>query len=295
MPVDYFSDRTRGRRARREQELTAGVWGGIVSLFERGITNAWFGSHFPLMCEDGKGPYGCDRHAVELAVSAEIPDLELPLRAHEVSDTLPALDLVEFMYRYASKPTKRDYHSYFGHNHLRFDEAAGQQQMRERINQILSRGGMAYELDEDGEVAHLASPAVEEVIRRQLPSTSDSRFDDLLESAVARFRSPDPAERRESLEPLWDAFERMKTILDPDKKRGAEALIARATAKAAPEEADLLDEEMHTLTEIGNRFRIRHHETGAIELSDPLAEQLFARLYALIYRFHPILRKARQP
>jgi hypothetical protein len=33
--------------------------------------------------------------------------------------------------------------------------------------------------------------------------------------------------RIKTVEPLWDAFERMKTILDPDKKTGVQALLER--------------------------------------------------------------------
>jgi hypothetical protein len=52
------------------------------------------------------------------------------------------------------------------------------------------------------------------------------QLDELLEKAVRKFTDPDPGVRREALEHAWDAFERTKTVLDPDKKRGSAAAIA---------------------------------------------------------------------
>lgn len=71
-------------------------------------------------------------------------------------------------------------------------------------------------------------------------------------------------------------------------KRG-QALIAAATEGADPREVALLEEEMRLLTEIGNEFRIRHHETTVAEVSDDLAEQLFARMFAFVYWVHGAL------
>jgi hypothetical protein len=289
VPVDYYSDRVQGQRARENEEITPAVWGGIVSLVERGIACAWFGKDFPLECDDGDAVCGCDLRAFGLALAAEIPDLDWPFDERVLPPTLAALDLLEFAYRHASAPRQRSYHGYFGHHHLTFTAAAGQSEMRERINRLLARGGMAYELDEDGRIEHLASPVVEEQLAQDLPSTSDEKFDELLGSAVEKFRSSDVRQRREALSPLWDAFERSKTMLHRDKRKGGRALIAAAAEGADPREATLLEEEMRRLTEIGNEFRIRHHETTVAEVSDALAEQLFARMFAFIYRVHGAL------
>lgn len=288
MPISYYSDEVRGARSRHHEKLTPDVWGGIVALLTQGVSNSWFGKDFPELCEDG-GVCGCDEWTLHLALKAGIPDIEWPLRKESMPPSLVALDLLQFMYEHASAPRERSYHGYFSHHHLTFNAAEGRAEMRERINQLLARNGMAYELDEEGRIEHLASAAIEEQLATQLPSTGDEKFDDLLESAIEKFRSPDSRIRREALAPLWDAFERSKTMLNRDKRKGAKALITAATEGADQLEAALLEEEMRELTEIGNKFRIRHHETTAAELSDELAEQLFARMYALIYRVHDVL------
>ena len=89
---------------------------------------------------------------------------------------------------------------------------------------------------------------------------------------------------------MWDAFERSKTILGGKKREGAKALVRAATEGADAAEVKLVEAEMRALTDAGNSFRIRHHETGVAELSDALVDQLYARMYALLYRVHDALR-----
>jgi hypothetical protein len=289
MSADYYSDRVQGGRDRGIEEITRTVWGGIVAMVERGVAYPWFGRDFPLKCEDGEAVCGCDERAFRLALAAEIPDVDWPLDERVLPPTLAALDLLEFIYRHASAPHQRSYHGYFSHHHLTFKVAEGKAEVSEAINRVLARGGMAYELDDDGHIQHMASPAVEEQLAIELPSTGDDKFDGLLQSAIEKFRSRDVRVRREALEPLWDAFERSKTMLRKDKRKGIKALIDEATAGADPREAELLKKEMGQLTEIGNAFRIRHHETTKAELSNELSEQLFARMYAFLYRVHDAL------
>ena len=88
--------------------------------------------------------------------------------------------------------------------------------------------------------------------------------------------------RRESLEKLWDAWERLKTI-EPgrDKKEGIAALLDDAAAE--PEFRSRLEREARELTDIGNTFMIRHSETDRVQIAE--AEQvdyLFRKLFAMI-------------
>jgi hypothetical protein len=63
--------------------------------------------------------------------------------------------------------------------------------------------------------------------------------------------------RRESLEKLWDAWERLKTV-EPgkDKKASAKALLDKAAVE--PNFRNKLEQEARELTDIGNTFMIRH-------------------------------------
>lgn len=280
--TDYFSDRERGPRPRTNLKVETPAWGGLVALVDSYVSNGGFGIDFPEACPEGRGPTGTDTHAFGLALRAEIPDIDWPLQADTVPDTLSALDLLEFCHRHVAEPIEGSYHSYYGHSHLSFDRSKGQADFRERVNRILSRNGVAFVLEEDGRVSRLAPPVLDEELRRAAFYTGDATLDTLLEAARARFLSPDPATRRESLEKLWDAWERLKT-LEPgaDKKVSAGTLLDKAASE--PIFRDLLEQEAASLTRIGNRFRIRHSETTQVEIqTEDHVDYLFHRLLALI-------------
>lgn len=127
------------------------------------------------------------------------------------------------------------------------------------------------------------SPAIAELIRQSIPSTGDDQADELLEEACTKFRDENPVLRKEALERLWDAWERLKTICDPNnKKRSAELLISMAGHDATFEH--LLSEEAFALNRIGNEFQIRHYETGKIPVSESSqVDYFFHRCFAMIW------------
>ena len=145
--MDYFSDKERGPRPRTTEQMTPSAWGGIVALIRSFVSTGAFGYKYPAMCPDGEGPYGTDEQALSLAVKAEIPGLEWPLRApteigdqaSHVPDTLESLDLIQFSYQSIAKPIQGGYHNYYRHHHLTFDEPSGREEFRSKINSIFAR------------------------------------------------------------------------------------------------------------------------------------------------------------
>lgn len=147
---------------------------------------------------------------------------------------------------------------------------------------MLSRNGLAYELTEEGRIERIAPTILREVLKEAVFHSGDALLDELLETARRKFLSPVRAVRRESLDQLWDAWERLKT-LEPgtSKKLQIEALFK----KAAPDDAfyEALNREGSELTDIGNRFQIRHAETTQIPLSsDDQVDYLFHRCFSMI-------------
>lgn len=131
-------------------------------------------------------------------------------------------------------------------------------------------------------MSRLAPPLLNEELRRAAFETGDTTLDALLEAARAKFLSPDPALRREALEKLWDAWERLKT-LEPgaDKKASATALLDKAADE--PTYRAVIEQEAAAVTKIGNSFRIRHSETSQVEIrTEVQVDYLFHRLLALI-------------
>ena len=293
--ADYFSDRERGARARINDTMPATVAHALLRLIDVGIGRNLFAQDFPRECPDGRGVVGCDREELMTSLEAEVPDLargetDPPwmTAAHSAPDTLAVLDAMEFLYRHASAASNGTHHEYFDHHHLRFDRRTGRKELRAAVNRLLSRNGLVYELDAGGRIRRLVSAVVEEQLRRRLPATRDDAFDTLLETAIHKFTDPDPRVRRDALEKLWDAFERSKTMLHADKRKGAKALIA--SCAASPREAEMLDAEMRELTALGNQLAIRHHETGTSPFGEATVDHLFARMYALLLHVHPALQ-----
>lgn len=106
-------------------------------------------------------------------------------------------------------------------------------------------------------------------------------MDDLLENARAKFLAKEPQTRKESLEKIWDAWERLKTLEPGNKKTSAKLLLDKAVNE--PHLRERIEKEAIELTEIGNMFRIRHSETNKVPIErDEDVEYLFYRLFSLI-------------
>jgi len=283
MTGDYFSDRERGPRSRTEVDIRESAWGGLVALIQGAIANGGFGQAFPQECQDGGAISGTNFYAMGLAVRGDIADIAWPLDGDSTPETYAILDLVEFAFKHIAKAEPGDYHSFYRHHHLDFDKDVGRAEFRGDVNRIFARNQLAYELAEDGRIIRLAHPVLREILTGSVFASGDQKLDNLLETARTRFLDPDPGVRKEALEKLWDAFERLKTVEpDLDKKAGANALIEKSASE--PKFKSLLAEESTCLTKIGNRFHIRHSETSQIELqNEHHVDYLFHRLFALVW------------
>jgi len=282
MADDYFSDREQGPRPRTEEEIPLAVWRGLLALISALSARGAFGVDFPDQCYDDEGPIGTDEATMGVVLAAEIPSLAWPLDRDALPPTLSILDLLEFCHRHVASAIRESFHAFFRHHHLAFDRAAGQAEFREGVNRILARNGLAYELREDGRIERLGPPLLREALANAVFRTGDADLDAMLETARGKFRSPDPAVRREGLEKLWDAWERVKTLDVPGEKKASTAALLD---RAAPEKTlrDALDKEATELTRIGNTFQIRHSETSQVRLErSGDVDYLFHRLFALV-------------
>ena len=293
--MDYFSDKERGPRPRTGEEITPEAWGGIVALIRSLISTGAFGFKYPEMCHDGADPIGTDEQALALALKAEIPDIEWPLQAPAgvlfrdgeeqesyVPDTFTILDLIQFSYQAVAKPIQGRYHDFFKHHHLTFDEDIGREQFRSTVNSILARNGIAYQLRADGSIERLAPPILKNLLANTVFWTKDSTLNQMLEDARRKFLNPDPVVRRESIERLWDCWERIKTLERPNDKKASITLILNKTTTQAEVRA-MLEEEARKLTDIGNSFHIRHTEVQQTLISDShIIDYLFHRLFSMI-------------
>ena len=283
MTVSLFSDDENGSNPRTSENIPDNTWNGIVKYILQLLAKEYFGDSFSLFCQDNPVVNcGCDKKGFYSQLNAFIPSIKLPLDPNNKPDNFVILDLITFCHLYIAYPKSICTHSYFGHNHYEYDKLKGQEEFRNTINSIFARNGILFELDHDGKIIRLGSEAIRTSIVGRKFNTGDSILNDLLNLAREKYLNPNSTQRRDAIEKLWDAFERMKTLEDPTNKKASADLLISKTAKE-PLFIQKITAEFNELTIIGNNFRIRHHETDKTEIeSNEQVEYLFVRLYALI-------------
>ncbi|MFT5814786.1 MAG: hypothetical protein ACI9VT_002554 [Psychroserpens sp.] len=293
--MEYYSDKINGVQPRDVEIIPPNVWGGIVSIVNGLIVSGAFGKYFPEECPDGQGVYATNEEAFKLSLCAEVLDIEYPFVTEETigegyfsekkpysPNYLSVLDLIQFCHEHVAKPIQRSHHSFFNHYHLSFDCDEGKEEFRNKVNRILSRNRISYELKDTGNIIRLAPEVLSDALNTARFTTPNSTLNRMLEESRDKFLSPDETIRRESLERLWDAWERIKTVLKPESKKVSATLLLD---KCASEEnfRELLDEEAKKLTTIGNKFHIRHSEVGQVEIkTSGQIDYIFHRLFSFI-------------
>lgn len=301
--MTYISDKEKGIAPKLKTEIDGNVWAAIFSRIQNLLDDGSLGRKFPYTCPDGSDVCGTDFTSFWRVVRGEIPDLaniqkeqnswlsssdqgdvQWPPIAESVPETLPILDLIQFVTRYTAKSIQGEYHSYFKHHHLSFDEETGKQEFTTDINRLFSRNGLAFELTEEGEIKRLVYGPIAKIIKNTEFSTGDSETDKLLDRAVKLFLSPKPDDQQDALEKIWDAFERIKTLESgTNKKDKSEKLLKKACGDIGPVFEKHLEKEFGALTKIGNLLRIRHSEVGKETVSHgKQAEYLFARMFSVL-------------
>lgn len=104
----------------------------------------------------------------------------------------------------------------------------------------------------------------------------------MLDDARRKYLSYQANSTKEATERLWDAWERLKTIENPDNKKESISNTLDKVSREA-EFRKLLEEEARTLTNVGNQFYIRHSEASQTELeNEAQLRYLFHRLLSMI-------------
>jgi hypothetical protein len=278
----FFSERESGSILRVDDQCDDAAWGGIVALVRSQLASQCFALAFPFNCEDkGRGVIATDEGSFWLALFASVPDAPDQLNVRVVPSAPVAMDLLEFASHHVAEATEADFHDFYRHHHLEFNKVRGLANLRQKTNLIFRRAGLAFEMDAVGLVNRLAPPVIRERIERSLPSTGRPSLDERLARAIEKYRSPDPVDRREALEKLWDAWEEIKTLRGK-KPVGIASLISDVARDA--DYAAALDQDARALTDLGNQFQIRHTEVGRIPIeSAAQVDYLFGRLFNLLW------------
>jgi hypothetical protein len=277
-----FTERHGEGKPRVKEELDATVRIALWNLLAARIDEESFGFTFRDSCEDGY-PYAGTNFS-NLKRTMEGYGLLWP--RDQLGPVLPVadgevFDVVEFAFEHIAEPTLVSYHGYMGHSHYSYDQEKGREKFEEDVNRIFERNGMALEL-KNGEVTRMAPIGLQDALAQTVFKTGDEALDGMLESARRKILSRSLEVRREALEKLWDAWERLKTI-EPGKDKQATATVLLAKGSKEPRFRDRLDGEAKELTEIGNKFMIRHSELDRVPIEESAhVDYLFHRMFALI-------------
>jgi hypothetical protein len=277
-----FSERNGATKPRVAETLDETTRRALLTLVRARMDEEWFGLSFPDKCADGYAYAGTDIR--KLKATIEGYDLLWPNQEFD-SECPPSdgqiFDLVEFSYEYLAEALSPVFHSYMSHSHYSYDQESGRDKFAHDVNRIFERNGAAFELTE-GEIIRITPAVLHETLDETLFMTGDIVLDDLLKMARQKFLNRSLDVRRESLEKLWDAWERLKT-LEPgkDKKASTKVLLDKAATESTFRYR--LEQEAIQLTEVGNKFMIRHTETDKVPISESIhVDYLFHRMFSMI-------------
>ena len=289
----YFSEREGGTAPRDSEEISEIARDGIGALIMARVEDGSFGVTFRRNCFESPIAIGTDEESFRNALRAHNPSpSDWPwasgadwLRSSETPSTLQILDTIEFCWEHIAKPISMGFHSFGRHDHLKFDQDAGREEFRDAIEVIFRRNRIAYELTESGRIERLLPPEFGMAASRSRFRTGDDELNRLLTTARTKFLDPDLEKRREALEALWDAWERIKTIWPgADKKSQAKAMLEATAGSNAPKFQEALGNEAKELTAIGNSLRIRHSETNQERLvTSEHVDYVFQRMFSLLW------------
>lgn len=293
--MEYFSDQERGKTEASSEDISKQMSKGILAHINSLIIDGSFGKDFPKTCEEfPEAIIGTDESLFMAVCGAEIPKIsDLPghLSGYNTKniETLDILDLIQFCYNHVYTSSQLKHHEYYRHDHLTFDRDNGRKEFLDKINKIFERNGIVFRLQHGGSIVRVLPSEFCQLLDAA-KSGHEAGFDDLLADAKTKIHSPDPRARKEGLERLWDAWERLKTLGEgKDKKAQAANLLDKAASST--EFRNLLEEEANKLRSIGNNFTIRHHEQGKVEINNPIEiDYLFFRMLSMIV----LLLKARR-
>lgn len=273
----YFSERNGLRNPiKRTYQITIPMYSLIFDCCKRYFDNlAW---KYPIECPDGWGCCGLDIDKLSNDLQFEIPELyRLPHGNIIVPDLFETsfnqyalLDFIEFVAHNIKDISKRETHSYFMHEHLHFRDSQDiVHSFTKEINGIFNKTGLLYFLNERHEIERIVENEVlTDDIEKTINAAKEIGIKELLQEAITLHKSPLPNDNKNAVEKIWDAFERLKTYFTAmDKKASADKIIAIASG-STKEMGTLLKTEFQALTTIGNEYRIRHHETNKIDITD---------------------------
>lgn len=169
---------------------------------------------------------------------------------------------------------------------LQFDELSNSEKVdfERKINLIFKNQRALFRLSEDGVIIqNVDYEVLDNGIEKSVNEINEVGLKELLNEAISLHKKSDYSAHKDAVEKIWDALERLKTYHTELDKKNSLDRIMKDMACQQDEFYNLFDEEFRALTTIGNKFRIRHHETDKKEIIEQHHyDYLFDRCLSLI-------------
>jgi len=278
----YYAQRQCKARHGPDPHVGADFWAAYRTYISRLSGENYLCKAFPGECCDGIPIYSSNS-AIASRLREELGQVEWPMGPEDPPESERILDLVEFFYRHVAKPTKLWFHDYsgcMGYHPKEYDTRKGRYEYTIEVNKMLKRFHHPYRLQK-GRIMRSGSEILDERILSVEVLTDDDHLKRLLNSAIDNFFERTGSKKLEGLRSIVDAFERLKTREGPDKKKSVEKVIAKISPDS--EIRACFDEHLRMMTELSNKYTIRHHEVDKVVLEDEaVIDYLFYSYYNLV-------------
>jgi hypothetical protein len=247
-------------------QVTPELWEGLLQRLTDLIREGYFEREFPGSAGEGLNNQPL-RSAIREAMGSERPS----------KNELPSADqvrqLVESLFAHAVKPSVTD-------GGRSYDERKGRYEYTVHLNAVFKSCNAAYELKR-GRLQRISPDVMEVRVLSTELHTDDQHLRKLLTSATDAFFDRSGKRRLEGLRSMVDAYERVKTMADSDKKGSIRVIVGKLTPD--PQVQQYFDGLLASLTKIANTYTIRHHEKSRVVLDDQdIIEYLFYSYYNIV-------------
>lgn len=184
-------------------------------------------------------------------------------------DQFALIDLIEYI-AINCRDYDQEYDNECEHAYLTFIGAKfAFKSFQSSINSTFDTVGLLYKLTDKKQVERIINdtPLTKEV-EATLLGVNESETQKLIKEAIDLHKSPYPDSIRDATEKIWDAFERLKTYYTNMKKKDSAEKIVLDISNGSNDFKAMIETEFKVLTDIGNDYRIRHHETNKINITD---------------------------
>lgn len=210
--------------------------------------------------------YGLDSHTIAYAMENCFYIQDNP----EKFQVFAIFDLIEFIYDNCKDICAKIRYDFSTNVEILFNHTGqAKNNFREDINRSFENTGLLYTLTEDGRVERIFDDGIlDNTVLDTISIVKEDGLKQLLNDAISKHSSPHPEDIRDSVEKIWDALERLKSYYVSLDKKASVAKIIKDISGEREELSVVFEAEFKALTDIGNNFRIRHHETNRNDITD---------------------------